>query len=235
MCKIKSFVIVAVLLTLVLMLSSISLACSAKPTTPTPPPSTQLPEETPTSPPPTPPQPEITDNYTTYTDELNLFSISYPADWETALSLIAGSEENAKKAISNLKSGIPVEGATMIFFAGRLTATRYEPNINIAVEPTAEGKSTHDQMVEAGMQGAKSVIPDYKELSRVKTTVDGREATIVEWEGTLQGQSTALHYQEMFILANKTGWAVTCIARTEDFAEWQNDFNTIVKSLRISN
>ncbi len=232
MCRTKGSVIGAVLLVLVLTLS-FGLACSSKPAeTPTSPPATspQLPDETT----PVPPETEIPANYTTYKDESQLFSISYPSDWERTLSQISGLEQNAKQAISNLKAGTPLAGATMIFFAGRRTATGYDPNINISVEPLAEGISTHDEMVEAGVQGAKTAFPDYRELSRVQTTVDGRKATIVEWEGTLQGSSTELHCQEMFVLANKTGWAVTCIARSGDFADWKNDFDAIVRSLRVS-
>jgi hypothetical protein len=245
MCKAKSFIIVAIFLILVLITGTIGIACAPKPAqAPTsPPPITepatspsrtpQLPEETPVPPLPVSTKPEIPANYTTYTDESKLFSISYPADWELALSLIAGLEQSAKETINSLKTGVSIEKASMIFFAGRRTATGYEPNIGIAVEPVPAEISTHDQMVEACVKGVRIVLPDYRELSRVKTTVDGREATIVDVEGTPAGGSTKLHYLQMYTLINKTAWAITCTSLTGDFAEWKNDFNTIVRSLRI--
>jgi len=212
----KCFGIFAVVLALVLTFGSMSLACG-------------------TNPAPTPSEPEIPANYTTYTDESNVFSISYPADWETALSLIAGLEQSAKEAINSLKTGVSVEKASIIFLAGRRTATGYEPSVNIAIEPVPEGVSTTDQLVEAEVQGVKKSTQDYREFSRVKTTVNGRETAIVDFEGTPTGASTKLHFLQMSMLVNKTAWVVTCVALPDDFSSWENDFNAIVRSLRISN
>jgi hypothetical protein len=233
MCSTKGFGIVAVLLALVLTFGGMSLACGAKPAT-VPPPSPPLPAETPTSLPPISTEPEISDNYTTYTDEAKYFSISYPSDWEMALSSFADLEEKAKETISNLKSGLPIESANAIFLAGRRTATGYEPNLNIIVEPVPEGVSTYDQMVDVRVEGAKNAVQDYREFSRVKITVDGREATIIDSEGTPEGQGK-LHFLQMYMLVDKTTWVITCTALSEDFTNWENDFHTIVRSLRISN
>ena len=217
---------------------SIGLACgdnqvqepaSAPPITePATPPSTtpQLSEET-------PPKPEITADYTTYTDESKLFSISYPSDWETALSRMPELRSKTKEYINKLKSGIPVEQASTIFFAGRRTATAYDPSLSITVEPMLEGMVALDQMVESEVRGVKTVILDYRELSMVKTTIDGREATIWDYEGTIPGQSK-LHFLTMITLVDRTTWVVGCDTSIDDFAQWENDFNTIVRSLRIS-
>ena len=214
MFKTKVVGISAALLVLVVILSSVSLACGTKPA--------QTPSES-----------GIAANYTTYTDGANLFSISYPSDWEMALSQVEGLEQSAKEVTSSLKAGAPVEKASYIFLAGRRTATGYEPNIIIAVEPVPEGVSTHDGIVEAEVQVAKEVFPDYQEFSRLKTTVNGREATILNAEGTPPEQVT-LHYVQMIIPVDKTVWVVTCTALAEHFAQWENDFNIIVRSLRIS-
>ena len=190
--EIKGFGIVIILITLVLMSSSISLACAAKPETVAPP-SPSVPEQTPPEPTTVPPEPtsvppaistepEIPANYTTYTDESKYFSISYPPDWVTA---IEDTDQNAKEVISNLKSGVPIEGSSTIFFAGRPVETELEPSVSIVVEPIHEGTSTLDGVVEAEVQAAESVIPDYQVSTMVKTTVDGREATIIRSNGTI--------------------------------------------------
>jgi hypothetical protein len=245
MYKTNIFFTVAALFSLVLIFSSTGLACGTKPAQEpaSPPPVTEPvteptePAPVPTTPPPsteeTPPAPTetgIPTNYTTYTDEDKFFSISYPSDWETVMSFI---EPYAKEAISKLKSGLPLERGTMVFQAGRRTAAGDVPNINVAVEPTTEATSTLDAVVESSLEVVKASFPDYRELSRVKTTVDGREAVIVELEGTYQGQ-TPLHDLEMITLADQTIWTVTCTSLAADFADWKNDFNTIVRSLRIS-
>src|SRR4030043_284269 len=189
MFKTKVVGISAALFALVVILSSIGFACGAKPA-----------------------------QTTTYTDESELFSISYPSDWETALSQIEGLEQSTQEIASSIKSGTPLENASYIFLAGRRTATGYEPNIIIAVEPVPEGVSTHDGIVEAEVRVAKEVLSDYQELSRLKTTVNGREATILNAEGTPPEQVT-LHYVQMIIPVDKTVWVVTCTALAEDFAQ----------------
>jgi hypothetical protein len=202
MCKTKGLVAGALLLTLV-MIPAVSLACGAKPA-----------------------------QTTTYTDEANLFSISYPSDWKTALAQIEGLEQSTEEIASSLESGTPIEKTSYIFLAGRRTATGYEPNVIVAVEPIPAGTSTHDEIVEAEVQIAKEALPDYQVLSRVKTTVDGREATILDAEGT-PPQSVPLHYVQMITTVDKTVWVVTCAALAEHFTRWENDFNNIVESLRI--
>ncbi len=246
--EIKGFNIVAVLLALVLMSSSIGLACAAKPE-PVVPPSPPLPEQTPPEPTPVPPEPtsvppeppsvppamstepEIPANYATYTDESKYFSISYPSDWVTAME---DTDQNAKEVISNLKSGVPIERAGTIFFAGRPEETELEPSVSIIVESIHEGTSTLDGVVEAEVQAAESVMPDYYVASMVKTTVDGREATIIRSNGTIPDEGK-WYFLSMITLVDKTIWVVICYATLNDFVNSEKDLDTIVRSLRVSN
>ena len=93
---------------------------------------------------------------------------------------------------------------------------------------------TYDDMVRAGIQSLKLVFPDYREYSRVKTTVDGRTATIIECQLNIPGLGT-LHYMFMFCIVNRTSWAVTCTALPDEYSEWEDDFDAVVRSLRILN
>jgi hypothetical protein len=239
--EIKGFNIVAVLLALVLMSGSISLACAAKqetvappsPSVPeqTPPEATTVPPEEPSVPPAISTEPEISDNYTTYTDESKYFSISYPPDWVTA---IEDTDQNVKEVISNLQSGVPIGGASTIFYAGRTVETELEPSVSIIVESIHEGTSTLDGVVEAEVQAAQNAMPDYQVSSTVKTTVDGREATIIRSNGTVPDVGKQ-YFLSMITLVDKTIWVVICSATLGDFVESENDLNAIVKSLRVSN
>jgi len=239
--EIKGFNIVAVLLALVLMSSSIGLACAAKPETvappsppspeQTPPEPTSVPPESPSVPPAISTEPEISDNYTTYTDESKYFSISYPSDWVTAME---GTDQNAKEVISNLQSGVPIEGASTIFYAGRPAETELEPSVSIIVESIHEGTSTLDGVVEAEVQAAESVMPDYYVASMVKTIVDGREATIIRSNGTVPDVGKQ-YFLSMITLVDKTIWVVICYATLNDFVNSEKDLDTIVRSLRVSN
>jgi hypothetical protein len=54
-------------------------------------------------------EPTIPSNYTTYTDEAGLYSISYPSDWQTLLSFIPDVESNVKDVIKAVDSDAPIE------------------------------------------------------------------------------------------------------------------------------
>ena len=71
--------------------------------------------------PPLSPEPPIPAHFTTYTDELGLFSISYPPDWELALSLVKGFEESSKELLKSMEFDLPLESTSMIFLAGMPT------------------------------------------------------------------------------------------------------------------
>jgi len=175
---------------------------------------------------------EIPSYYTTYTEEAQLFSISYPSYWETPVSQLPEIEQQAKQSLSKLKTGLPVENFSIIFVAGPRIAGGYDPYINIAVETVPAGVRTHNQMVAAELKGLKMVSADYRQLSRIKTIVDGREDTIIDWEGTVPVQGK-LRSLQMLTLVDDTVWVVTCFTSPEKFSQWEIDFNTIVRSLRI--
>jgi len=177
-------------------------------------------------------EPEIPAHYTTYTDEAGLFSISYPPEWKTALSLIPDAEAAVQDIIASIDSDLPVENASVIFWAGLTIEGRFLPNVNIVVEPVPSGISTHDQFVEVSITTAQQILEDYHEFSRVKTTVDGREATIIDFE-VIFPQLGEGHCLQMFVLVGNTGWTVTCTPPSGEFSQWEEDFQTIVRSLRI--
>jgi uncharacterized repeat protein (TIGR02543 family) len=168
---------------------------------------------------------------TTYTDELGLFSISYPLEWELALEYLEEVEQAAKDVVSSINSGLPVEKASVIFLAGLPIETGYVPSVNIVVEPLPS-MWTHDEVVTAEVQGLKAIASDYHEFSRIKTTIDSRTATIIEYQGSIAGYGT-FHDVVMCCIAGKNIWSVTCTALSNDYSRWLDDFDAIVKSLRI--
>jgi len=176
------------------------------------------------------PEPEIPAHYTTYTDETGLFSISYPPDWETALFLIEDLDKATEELLTSIEKDLPLERTRMLFLAGLPTETGYEPNVNVVVESLPGISWTHDQVVEAKIQGIKNVIEAYYEFSRVKTTIGGREATILDWDGTVP---LGLRSLQAIILVGKVAWVVTCVPPAGEFSKWESDFHAIVRSLRI--
>ncbi len=177
-------------------------------------------------------EPEIPAHFTTYTDEAGLFSISYPPEWEPALSIIEDLEGATKEIITSIDSDLPLERASAIFFAGIPAEEGYSPNMNIVVEQLPKGINTHDELIEASIRGVKMIIDDYHEFSRIKTTVSGRTATILNWEGTVP-QIGKTRVVQTGLMVSQTFWTVTCTPPTGEFSKWEEDCNAIVRSLRI--
>jgi predicted nucleic acid-binding Zn ribbon protein len=175
------------------------------------------------------PEPLIPAHFTTYTDELGLFSISYPPEWELDLESMEEIEQFSQEIISSITSDIPLEEAHFIFMAG---LPMEGSNVNIVVEPLPAIMSTHDQMVTAAIESLKLVVSDYHEFSRVKTTIDNRTATIIEFQATMAGLGT-FHDVMMCCIVNRTIWAVTCTTLPDEYSKWEDDFDAIVRSLRI--
>ncbi|MFC2024283.1 tetratricopeptide repeat protein [Chloroflexota bacterium] len=215
--------VIAILIAVILLLSLMPLGCG---------PTAAPPEVPPEAPPGATSEPEIAVHYTTYTSEAGLFSISYPPDWETALSSIEDLEKATEEIVTSIEEDLPLERTRTLFFAGLPTETGYEPNVNIVVESLPGIISTHDQMVEAENQGIKDVVEDYHEFSQVKTTIGGREATIVDWEGTFP-QIGGFRCLQALILVGKVAWIVTCVPPAGEVSKWESEFHAIVRTLRI--
>lgn len=180
-------------------------------------------------------EPAIPAHFTTYTDKAGLFSISYPPDWELPPpEEISVLEQSIKEIITSIESGVFVERVRAIFVAGLPIEMGYMPSVNIVVEPLPGGW-TQEKLVEEQVENIKRYVPDYHELSHVKTIVGGRQATIVEYEGTFPTFDKKYTYLQMFIAAfvSKTAWTVTCTASPDEYYKWEADFNAIVRSLRI--
>jgi len=184
-----------------------------------------------TSPTPTP-EPTIPPDFTTYTDDAGIFSISYPQDWEAPLWMLTDLEQSAEDYVSSVNSDLSVENSHILFFAGRPIGNYWNPNINIGVEPKPSGLWTLDKVLEGEIKGIKSVITDSQELSRVKTTVGGKEAVILEWEGTIPNMGK-VHDLQMFLLKGKTIWSLTCTATPENYGDSEDTFYDILHSFRI--
>jgi hypothetical protein len=137
-----------------------------------------------------------------------------------------------KEAMKRLFNKTPPEQFSMIFAAGLPLRDAYLPSMNVGVAPLPINEQTLDQAVEGEIRNLKLTYKDYQELSRIKTTVEGREATIMEFVVTLPEQGK-FSFVSMYLVVGKTVWNVTCTCYPEDFDKWKGDFQAIVRSLRI--
>lgn len=187
--------------------------------------------------------------FTTYNDKQGLFSISYPYDWNLAISELRDVNSAEQKVIDAISSNVPVESEQQIFYAAKTPLWR--PNVSIFVESVSVTEWTYDKVVEAYVNEIKqpdNVSISFKSFSQVKTTVNGREATIFDLEYTVGPRSPkgpgdivlgpipySDHSLRLLVLVGKTVWIVDCTSPSpDDFSQWKGVFQKIVKSLRIN-
>jgi predicted nucleic acid-binding Zn ribbon protein len=106
------------------------------------------------------PEPAIPAHFATYTDELGLFSVSYPPEWELDLGVIEEKEQAIRDIISSIDSDLPVEGASVLFLAGVPSEMGLFPSVTVGVEPCPVIVCTHDAVIKAEIEGAKVIMPD---------------------------------------------------------------------------
>ncbi len=187
---------------------------------------------TPVPEPPTTLAPEtlIPSNYSTYIEE-GLYKISYPQDWEVALSILEELEQVVKDKLMSENSELPLEQASVVFFAGKSTEEGYLPNVNITVEALPQTFSL-DEYVETSIRGLKTVLSDYHEFSRIRKVIDGREIVIVDYKGDYSDWGEA-HWLFMTLLDGKVGWNITITSSIEEFSKYEGDFYLILYSFKL--
>jgi len=217
----KKMVFLNAVILSILLLAVLIIGCAGPTPAPTP---SLAPAPVPT------PEPAIPEHYTTYSEE-GLFSISYPSNWEPALSLMEELEQTTKDLLKGEYPELPLGQASLIFLAGEPIEGGYIPNVTITVESLSE-IMTHDEVVEYEIRGLKYVCPDYHEFSRVKTTISGREAAIFDCELTYPEIGKG-HQLFMVMSEGKVAWIVCCTPPSGEYRKYENDFHSIVRSLRI--
>ena len=174
---------------------------------------------------------EIPAHFITYTDEVGLFSISYPPEWEL-IPETGTLEQTVKEFMQNLERDLPLERVSLIFVAGVPCGEGHDPNVCIYVELLPGGAGTLDEVVDAAIQESKSFLQDYREFSRVRITVNGKQAIVEDSEAYVPNLGKN-RWLTMHILAGRVYWNISCCTTPQKFGGYEDDFHTIVRSLRI--
>ena len=178
-------------------------------------------------------EPEIPAHFTTFTSE-GLFSISYPPDWVPATSIMEELFEEAKEWMKSVDPTVEVEEIQVLFFAGVPFEEAYYPSVSIGVTTRSIGYWTLDEIDEAESLWSRENIAGYRENSKIKTVVDGRESSILDSEDDEPGYGR-WRYLSLTTVKGDFVWIVTCCSEYIDFSDWEDSFDSIVRSLRILN
>ena len=213
----KRIAILCSTLILILLLVIMVVNCQQKPT-PAPAPVTE---------------PAIPTNFTTYTSE-DFFSISYPQGWAPAISVMEEMEKEAKELIKGIDPEVEIEDVKFIFVGGKTTEEGWYPFVNITLAPREVGYYTLDEICEAEDLWAREYMQRYKIYSQIRTVVDGREADIT-CDEDYEPETGLWSYTSLTTVKDDFVWFVVCGSESEDYNEYEDIFNNIVRSLRILN
>jgi len=184
-------------------------------------------------------EPAIPSHFTTYTDEARFFNISYPSDWKPFPSWSEAADALVSKDFFKVyRSYISITGLFIVFTAEAPRDSGVSSaNVNIVVQAlsdmTTKGWWTLDEIVEAKLQRTKETHQGYQEFDRINTVIDGREATIIDWESYTSELSGRVRSIQMFTIADELLWKITCYVDSDKFSDYEADLHAIVRSLRI--
>ena len=175
-------------------------------------------------------------DFTTYTDEVCLFRISYPTNWEPALSIIESLKQKTIKYLKSIdsESSSGYERSNMVFLGGALLGNGgYNPNISVLIDPLVGNKLKLEDLVELSVQGWKKETEEYREFARTKTIIDGKQAIILDYESHYPNIG-AVHVLLMIISTDRFVWMVACsVVPPINFYDFKDDFYAIVKNFQI--
>jgi hypothetical protein len=178
-------------------------------------------------------EPQIPEDYVTYTDKAGVFNISYPPGWELRNNVIRDIEQYSRDIENSIDENIPLEGPLQVFLAGLPVNAGYSTTISVMVAPVPAGIHNIEEFYEQLIAKIKDLMKGFKIVSQDKEVIDGKEAVIAHFKYDLHGGKTG-HSLETYMISGKNVWSISCtVDSDENYDIWEDDFNNIVRSLRI--
>lgn len=173
---------------------------------------------------------ELPANFVTYTYPEE-FSLSFPNDWELDYRFEAPTTELAKKMAAN-PTVQPIDLIQTVLYGGLPGGPDYEPVVTVSIVPRFDRFFTLDEIYETDKKMFTEEVPEYRENSVEWTTVDGREATIIDSQDN-QSEDGERRYLILTTPAGSLVWYVVCSVAIDDYPEWEDTFEHVVSSLMI--
>ena len=177
---------------------------------------------------------KVPNNYTTYTDENKLFSISYPYDWELTTEEYLASSDDLKALNEYLSSNKPNPTPlkmrnSWIFGAYKDVSWNVVPNVHLDVMPLPEGEWTAETYIDWQSQGR------YKEYLQERLNVDGRETIVLRGEVASSDPRVKDPYISIYAntVIKNTLWVTRCSVSGAAIDKYERDLQIIVRSLRV--
>jgi len=143
-------------------------------------------------------------------------------------------EKEAKAWVKSIDPEALVEEMKLIFAAGMPTSEGWYPAISIALAPRSMGYYTLDEIIEVEDLWARENMQRYNVYSQVRTVVDGREADI-SCDEDYEPETGLWRSTRLTTVKGDFVWFVDCSSESQDYNDYEDIFDSIVRSLRILN
>lgn len=178
----------------------------------------------------------IPSNFTTYTHE-GLFSISYPKEWEPALSIIEGMRKEVNGYINSIGGTGFSDEAQIVFFGGISSIDNsYNPNVNVTIIPVNIQKidlKILEGLVDMMIQGYTEQAEEFKKIFQKTEVINGKQAVLLECEARYPNIGS-LHALQTILYDGEFVWSITCgVIPPLSFSTYKDDIYAIPRSLKI--
>lgn len=181
------------------------------------------------------PTPTTPPGFITFTDELNVFSISYPSAWQLDLSSMSELDEFAKNRLESV-TGARLAATRLIFSAGVSAQEGSIPNVVLNVE-TLPAEVALDEYFEAGQQFLRELFAPYRVHKQGRVLLGRTEAMVsdAEFDPSFLGAGLPDKGRAITLVTvdRGIGWIVTCTVRIPTPDDDLQTCDALVRSLRI--
>ena len=178
----------------------------------------------------------IPPDFVVFTDELSLFSISYPSDWELDLASMEQLGEIVDNIIESKTSEVSLDTTGFVFFAGLPRLQGYDPNTTIAVK-SLPGSMPVAEYWEASKRLLPEVYTGYSLNAENRVILGDKESMIVDYEfnasSVISGAPGKIRLIQSVTIDGAVGWSVACGVSSPVSQAQLQTCDAVVRSFRI--
>lgn len=175
------------------------------------------------------------DGFVSFTDAKKLFTVSHPADWELAHSVMVDVDEIVGRVNENGDSDVQGSPIGVVFFAGVPAQQGYNPNVSIVVESLPTDLAVTEYF-ESTQEFARGMFTGYTLRSQRSVQVTGREAIMTDLEfdipSSAPGSRKWRSIQTLTVDGGR-GWAISCGFAAPVSAEELQTCDSVVRSFEL--
>ncbi len=174
---------------------------------------------------------EIPSNFVTYTDDSNLFSISFPSDWTVDKSKLNDFKEESLEVLKCMESDTTLEETKTVFFGGYpITVNEYLPSLQIVIGSTRG--LTMEKLAEDAIQMLEVFFEDFELFEKSNVVIGEHEAIFFDYAYTVP-EMGRVRLINVFTVVGATTWHARCGTSEEYFETESQAIRNVANSFRI--